>query len=581
MVNAKCLSDAHDDVFTSRAFHRGAVAYYVGVGGVALAAFLLVVWFTLTIYGVSLDDGYIFFVYARNLAQGHGWSFNPDVTSFGASSITWTLLLALPAAFNADLVQASRLLSGLFFGGSAILLSFIILELTDNRILALLSAVVYVTTPSLLLISLTGMEVTSHIFFLLLLTYCLARWELQRPILVGALAGILFLSRPDAAIVIPLLFACWLIKSLLLDKSVAKVFRQLPRQWLPLCLAALIVVLPWLLYLYAHTGRLVPLSYDAKLLSMPGAPETLKYTLAQRFDVAIEYLWKGLQEMLLESGAFASLPLRVLVAIWIVATLVYALFYNRWRSPDSSKTPLFLYLFMFGLFILVPFEYGWRSSWWYGGYLYRYILPVLPFCQLLTTVGIYPLFVLIDRAVTERSASTTQISERRSISSGRKYVTWLAYAMLMITVAWSCRDFVRAFPTHTENYRAIVTLNENYRRSVAEWLRLNTPPNAYIGENYLGVGAIGYYAQRHIVDAGGLAETRIIEFWNRDGNPAASMPETFAYFDSVGVAYFVAAPGLEKQLPTKVEPAVTIHNQAGNLSWDEYDFNTVAIYRYH
>src|SRR3712207_1088598 len=100
MINADPILDAKRSKAVTLSNGRNALAYWIGVAGIAGAACLLVAWFAVPIYGVSLDDGYIFFVYARNLAQGHGWSFNPGVTSFGASSITWTLLLALPALFN-------------------------------------------------------------------------------------------------------------------------------------------------------------------------------------------------------------------------------------------------------------------------------------------------------------------------------------------------------------------------------------------------------------------------------------------------------------------------------------------------
>src|SRR5438552_13035283 len=38
-----------------------------------------------------LGDGWIFLQYARNLAAGHGWSFNPGETSFGATSPAWVV----------------------------------------------------------------------------------------------------------------------------------------------------------------------------------------------------------------------------------------------------------------------------------------------------------------------------------------------------------------------------------------------------------------------------------------------------------------------------------------------------------
>jgi hypothetical protein len=83
---------------------------WAGVLAISLIALDSVFRFIVAVYGVSLDDAYIFFVYARNVATGQGWSFNAGETSFGTSSVLWTLLLALPALFGIDLVQASRVL---------------------------------------------------------------------------------------------------------------------------------------------------------------------------------------------------------------------------------------------------------------------------------------------------------------------------------------------------------------------------------------------------------------------------------------------------------------------------------------
>lgn len=550
---------------------------WCGIGAIATAAFALALWLTLIVYGAGLDDSYIFFVYARNLAQGNGWSFNPGVTSFGVSSVVWTGLLALPSLFNLDLVQASRLLSALLFAGSTALAALITFELTHNTVLALLAGLVLLITPSVLLVSMSGMDVISHIFILLLLTYCVARWGLKRPILLGALGGILFLSRPDGVIVVPLLFGSWLVATVVTQRGLSELRRPILYRWMLLGVVAMLVVLPWFVFLFSHTGRFVPLSYHAKLLSMPGAPETLHYTLAQKFNVALAYTWQGLIAILAESGAFGAIPRFALGLLWLVATLLAALSIGYRRQTSAAHNFLWLYLFMIGLVFLLPFEYGWKDSWWYGGYLNRYILPVLPVCQLLTIIGVGQLLLWVN---SEQSGDHPLRHTPVPPLLWGRYVRWLVYAGLTLGVVWGCLRFAREFPGYQNHYRSIVTINEGYRRSVAEWLRANTPADAYIADNYLGIGVLGYYSQRPIVDAGGLAETTIIEFWNQDGDPAASMPETLAYFDAVGVGYFVGPPGLSEVLGAKLEPLVTIQNPAGDLNWGEYDFNTVTIYRY-
>jgi 4-amino-4-deoxy-L-arabinose transferase-like glycosyltransferase len=59
------------------------------VGCLALAIFALN-----TPAGVPLDDAWIHFQFARNLARGDGFSFNPGQPTSGSTAPLWTLLLA-------------------------------------------------------------------------------------------------------------------------------------------------------------------------------------------------------------------------------------------------------------------------------------------------------------------------------------------------------------------------------------------------------------------------------------------------------------------------------------------------------
>src|SRR5690348_13183272 len=53
--------------------------------------------------GFPLDDSYIHLQFARNLATGHGWSFNPGEPTPGATSPLWVALLAALAAVQVPL----------------------------------------------------------------------------------------------------------------------------------------------------------------------------------------------------------------------------------------------------------------------------------------------------------------------------------------------------------------------------------------------------------------------------------------------------------------------------------------------
>lgn len=78
------------------------------------------------------DDAYISFRYARNLAAGHGFVFNPGQGApvEGASDLLWVWMLAPLSAVGVDLGVASRVLSI----GSGVLLLGLVHSVLDRRL---------------------------------------------------------------------------------------------------------------------------------------------------------------------------------------------------------------------------------------------------------------------------------------------------------------------------------------------------------------------------------------------------------------------------------------------------------------
>src|SRR5438046_9867472 len=83
--------------FASRA--RGAIdaACVAAAFAAALGLFLLRQWQIAGTWGFSsfpLDDSWIHLHFARNLAEGHGFAYNPGVPVAGSTAPLWTLVLA-------------------------------------------------------------------------------------------------------------------------------------------------------------------------------------------------------------------------------------------------------------------------------------------------------------------------------------------------------------------------------------------------------------------------------------------------------------------------------------------------------
>ena len=77
---------------------------------VAVFVILLFVPFALAFSAFKVDDAYISFVYAKNLMQGNGLTYNGMVVE-GYSNFLWTILVAPFIALNVDPLVAARCLS--------------------------------------------------------------------------------------------------------------------------------------------------------------------------------------------------------------------------------------------------------------------------------------------------------------------------------------------------------------------------------------------------------------------------------------------------------------------------------------
>jgi hypothetical protein len=88
----------------------------------ALIACLLVPFaFGLMQTTAHFDDAYITYRYARNLATGQGFVYNPGEAVLGTTAALYGLLLGLLSLLGADIPQASHLLSIIGWAASVVL----------------------------------------------------------------------------------------------------------------------------------------------------------------------------------------------------------------------------------------------------------------------------------------------------------------------------------------------------------------------------------------------------------------------------------------------------------------------------
>lgn len=221
---------------------RRGLAQGIGVLLAALAAGAASAW----VHGIyrdwDMDDAFIAYRYARNVAAGHGWAFNPGEAWNASTSVLSPLLSAGVSLATGDVRGAAHLLGALwlFAGG----LCAYLLCAARGRWLA--AAVLCVAVPLFPPLHWTwGLE--TALFVAALMSYLALA---ERPASWG-LVGVLFLVRPDGALLGALRFAReWLAA------------RRAPWRGAALALA---VALPWLVFSAWRFSSVVPASLASKV----------------------------------------------------------------------------------------------------------------------------------------------------------------------------------------------------------------------------------------------------------------------------------------------------------------------------
>lgn len=153
-------------------------------------------------WGYPLDDSWIYATMARNLATGHGFAFNPDQPVAGATGPLYTFILALLYFLFHEVIWSAKIfgITCQIGAGIGIYLTAIAL-FPGRRFLALLAALLVVTSPPLLWGMLSGMEIP---LYLLLVCAGLAFYVRSRHRVAVLLWSIGVWVRPDGLFLVAL-----------------------------------------------------------------------------------------------------------------------------------------------------------------------------------------------------------------------------------------------------------------------------------------------------------------------------------------------------------------------------------------
>ena len=270
------------------------------------------------------DDAYISYRYAYNLVEGRGLVFNTDEYVEGFTNLLWTLIMAVPEALGLPPHLFAALL-GLTLGIAAMIGTWhICRQIRISSWAAITALVVLGLYPDFWVSLVNGLEGGLVAFLVVCIVYLVLSGRLAYASFCG---GLLFMTRPDSVLVIPICLLYLLVAS---EDRILPLRRPITPQPVRDILTLLI---PWITLLVAITlwrftyyGSWVPNSVIAKSLATTAS-----------WDYFVEIAKNNVKEGVLYGLGFlaAALPLalgsvlapivgRRRPAIWLCLAIVAA-----------------------------------------------------------------------------------------------------------------------------------------------------------------------------------------------------------------------------------------------------------------
>lgn len=427
-----------------------------------------------------MDDTYIHFVYAENLAEGRGLFFSfPDEQGVGTTSISWVAILALGHRLGLSMVLLAKYLGMTALLGTTLAVFQLLKPLIEPR-LAWVGALLVGISGNMLWFALSGMET---MLFVALGVLTLLAYRRQCWLLVGILLASLTLTRPEGIILAVAIGILELLRE-----------RRITRGLLLAGGVCFILVSPWYLYLLMRTGHFLPTSAVGKqfthqvgmqfvLGSKPGLAWLGKVPALVYLGSWVIYLLEftlGGMSLPAPRIALASVAegLTYSVSLWAIGSWGIAIFtifagvrrilrpaiWHSWLQ-DSGRRPWLLFFVWISIHNLV----------------FMIWMPVPGTASRYGAINHIALWLVILAGLATFRARRIQF-------------TILLSSILIITGA-NTLYWDRVYEANLEHMREV-------RMAAADYLRNQLPPGSRCAAS--DVGAIRYFSAMPIIDMGAL-----------------------------------------------------------------------------
>lgn len=427
----------------------------------------------LVLRDMALDDPFITYRYAENLATGNGFVYNAGERILSTTTPLYALILTAGRLVTPDLPALSNWIGVLSLWAGAWLI-YRICKHFGHSAAGMVAGLIYAAFP-LLWLSL-GFEVP--LYLLLVLCGCCLCFTGRTTLAALPLAAAT-LTRADGLIPTGVLF----LYAVFHNRREANGQRRRAKDFLSsatrFALMYLLALAPVLVWLTVYFGSPVPVTLAAK-----NAQTALGVT---GFYAGTTFVQGAI---ILAKAWFSQTPLYGLLALAALAGFAAAIWKARWALVFVAWAALY----GLGYHLLHVAPYHW------------YYAPFVPAAAILAGLGV----AWAGEAVAR-------------VSNLRYVVIAILAAILLTALGVSDYRIAQVLGTDTlisperADYKALPEVKTDVYRRVGEWLAANTPADADVGVTEVGV--MGYYAERRMVDFLGLLRPDVAQALAR-GDPA-------------------------------------------------------------
>jgi uncharacterized membrane protein len=417
----------------------------------------------------TIDDAFITFRYAHNIVHGVGFVYNAGERVLGTTTPLYTLWMAVLALVtrSENYPLLALVTNALADSASVYLLYHLGRRLSNSPLVGIAAALLWAISPMSVTFAVGGME--TSVFILLMLATFTAHLD-RHDYLTAVLAALALLTRPDAALLVMLVF----VSDVKSRTSSVKSHRPILRLETWHLIFALVVV-PWAVFATLYFGNPLSQSVFAKSIAYRLPPEAGVGRLLQHFSVPF-----------FESDMFDLAGLiRLIIYLALYAIAALAAYRREPRSlPFFAYPPLYAAIFA----LANPLIFRW------------YLAPPSPGFMLGILLGIHQISNV-------KSQITNSIVEIRHLLLGLVVALYVATSLN----AWTLHpDHGPGQPAPQMAYIQLELLYHQVAADLKPYISADTAIAA--GD----IGALGYDTGAHILDTLGLISPQTLRYYPLD-----------------------------------------------------------------